>query len=183
MSLATGSELTPETFNDFIERLKYHCVGSGVNAHCTANAIFRVEAKKYIYGIDPDYTEQLAIIVEDRSWHSIQEYLDDCDEDEIAGLNAKAQEDYSFDFACIAEQYKYALIAELDNHTVTGWDEQWAHVTSHFTQEAADAFIKRKSHDYRDGLRVYVDAQLYCWEWNAIKEALINGQLVFKTTE
>ena len=51
-------------------------------------------------------------------------------------------------------------------------------MNSHFTREAAEAFIKRKSHDYRDGLRIYVDANIYCWEFNAIKEALMDGRLV-----
>ena len=51
---------------------------------------------------------------------------------------------------------------------------------AHFTQEAADAFIARKKHDFPDGLRVYVDAQTYCWEFNAIKEAILSGRIVFQ---
>ena len=28
-----------------------------------------------------------------------------------------------------------------------------------------------------EGLRISVDAQLYCWEWNAIKAAIMDGRL------
>lgn len=184
MSIATGGKLTSESFDDFITRLKHHCVGAGVAEHCTADAIFRVEAKRYIYGIDPDYTEQLAIIRDDQYWRTIDQFLLDCPE-ELDELNKKTNEMFRDidSFNDLLENEKYDVIAALDDTTITGWDEQWEHVNSHFTKEAADAFVKRKSHDYRDGMRVYVDAQLYCWEWNKIKEALISGQLVWKPLE
>ena len=43
----------------------------------------------------------------------------------------------------------------------------------------ADAFIKRKGHDYREGLRVYVDATSYSWELNTIKAAILDGRIGF----
>lgn len=48
-------------------------------------------------------------------------------------------------------------------------------VKRHYT---ADAFIKRKKHDY-DELRVYVDSQYWCWEFNAIKNAILSGKLKY----
>lgn len=39
LSIASGNKLTPETFADFVQRLKYHCQGEGVSDHCTADAI------------------------------------------------------------------------------------------------------------------------------------------------
>ncbi len=45
--------------------------------------------------------------------------------------------------------------------------------------DAAEAFIKRKKHDYRKGLRVYVDASTYSWELNTIKAAILSGRIGF----
>ena len=73
----------------------------------------------------------------------------------------------------------YSIVEQLSYHTITGWDERWEHVGTHFTKEAAEAFIARKKHDYSDGLRVYVEAQPYAWEFEAIKNAIMDGKLVF----
>lgn len=67
-----------------------------------------------------------------------------------------------------------------------GWEKVyyidiWQYVCSHFTKEAAEAFIARKKHDY-DQLRIFVDCQMYCWEYNAIVEGLLDGKIVFKET-
>lgn len=179
-TLATGAALTPESFNDFIQRLLHHCVGEGVNNHHTANALFIVQARRELAGIDRDYTDQWLVYCDDQTWHSPQAYWDDSDEESQAMLNAKAQEESEVDFLQLSESDQWEILGNLDDHTVTGWDEQWEYVNAHFTKEAAEAFIKRKAHDYRKGLRVYVEAQLYCWEFNAIKEALLSGQLVLK---
>ena len=77
----------------------------------------------------------------------------------------------------ISEQWD--ILAKLPEHTVTGWKEEWEHVNSHFTKDAAEAFIKRKKHDYREGMRVYVESQYYAWEFNAIKSAILSGRLVY----
>jgi len=47
-------------------------------------------------------------------------------------------------------------------------------VNSHFTRDAAEAFIRRKQHDYGE-MRVYVESQYYAWEFEAIKEAILDG--------
>lgn len=182
-TLATGAALTADTFADFLQRLHHHCRGEGVNDHCTADALFIVQARREVTGIDRDYTDQLLVYCDDYTWHSPKSYWDDCDEEAQAELNAKAQEESGVDFLELGEHDQWDILNDLDDHTVTGWDEQWEYVNAHFTREAAEAFIKRKAHDYRKGLRVYVESQSYCWEFNAIKEALINGKIVFKDNE
>lgn len=182
-SLARGAKLTPETFADFIQRLRHHCAGEGVEDHCTADALFIVQARRIVSGIDRDYTDQLLVYCDDYTWYSPKSYWDECGEEAQANLNAKAQDVSECDFLQLDELGQWDILAELPDHTVTGWHEQWEYVNSHFTKEAAEAFIKRKAHDYRDGLRVYVDAQLYCWEFNAIKEALISGALVLRESQ
>lgn len=177
-SIATGAGLTPESFADFIGRLRYHCKGQGVAEHCTADAIFQVERRELIYGLDTGFTDDRVITCEDCEWFSPQEYWDDLDEEGRVELDKAAQEYADSDFLALAVHAQWDVLEGLDDHNVYGWAERWTYVNSHFTQEAAEAFIKRKKHDYPKGLRVMVDAQTYCWEWNAVKAALMDGRLV-----
>ena len=165
-SLATGAALTPETFDDFIARLRHHCTGQGVADHCTADALFVVQARRIVTGIDPDYTEQRVAIVEDCMYFSPLDFF-----------KAEGQIDDAH-YLPVDDQWEAIRCA--DGVTVTGFHETWEYVNCHFTKEAAEAFIKRKSHDYPHGLRLFVDSQIYAWEFNAIKNALISGELILR---
>tara|TARA_R110001599_G_scaffold171353_1_gene362393 strand:- start:423034 stop:423633 length:600 start_codon:yes stop_codon:yes gene_type:complete len=184
-SLACGARLSAETWVDFVARLKHDCVGVGVDDHCTADAFFIVQARVIVAGIDKDYTDQYLVYCEDSKWFTPQEYWDDLGEAERESLNALANDDYSCDFlkANISDQWD--MLDDLPEHSVLGWADRWEYVNAHFTKDAAEAFINRKKHDYRDGMRVYVDSQYYAWEFNAIKEAIISGELTYTspTTE
>lgn len=179
MSLATGDQLTAETWADFVKRLHHHCKGEGVTKHCTASAIFEVQARRIIYGIDCGYADKLVVLCEDREWFSPQEYWDDADEDVRSELDFESHEARDCGFLELGEPDQWEILQELEDHTVTGWDETWEHINTHFTREAADAFVARKKHDYRKGLRVYVNAQIYCWEFEAIKEGILSGHIGF----
>lgn len=176
-SLATGAPMTAETWADFVQRLHHDCVGSGVERHYTADAIFIVQARRLIFGIDTDYTDRWAVLLDDSHWFSPKSYWDSCDEDAQASLDKLALEDAGIAFLELSEADQWSILEDLDGHTVVGWDDRWEYVCAHLTRDAADAFISRKKHDYRDGLRVYVDAQTYCWEFNAIKAAILTGRL------
>ena len=176
-TLATGADLTPALFEDFRQRLIHHCRGEGVADHCTADAIFIVRARRLVYGFGPDYIDNRVVIHGDRKHFSPQEYWDDLNEEERAELDEAAREYSCFDFLELYEDDQWEFLGELEDHTVTGWDSRWEYVNVHFTREAAEAFIQRKAHDYPLGLRIYVDAQLYCWEWNTIKAAIMDGRL------
>ncbi|MEH8253364.1 hypothetical protein [Aeromonas veronii] len=178
VSLAHGAPLSPESWADFVARLHHDCVGEGVHDHCTADAIFKVESRELIYGINKDYTDKIAVICDDSVWFSPQEYWDECDDDQQSHLNELAQEAEGEDFLNLKRfRAQWNILGELDDHTVTGWDDKWVPVNSHFTKDAAEAFIKRKRHDYREGMRVYVDAQTHCWEYNTIKEGILQGRI------
>ena len=178
-SIATGDALNADTFKDFVQRLHHHVRGEGVDWHYTADAMFTVQARKIIFGIDPDYTDKLAVAIEDSMYFSPQEYWDSCDESSRARLDKISQEEGDAPFLTLDVSDQWDILGDLLDHTVSGWDERWEIVNSHFTKEAAEAFIKRKKHDYREGLRVYVEAQVYCWEFNAIIAGLLDGQIVF----
>lgn len=176
-TLANGAELTPATWADFVARLRHDCVGEGARNHCTADAIFIVQARRPIFGIDREYVDRRAVIVEDKHWEVPAEYYADLDDEGKANLDKLAEEDCDSRFLEAHPDNQWAILEELPDHTVTGMDDRWEYVCSHHTKDAAEAFIKRKKHNYREGLRVYVDAQVYCWEFNAIKEAILNGRL------
>lgn len=175
-SIADGGKLTPETFADFIERLKYHHRGEGVSRHITADPIFMVQKQATIYGLADDYCEAKIVHYEDCEWGSPQDYWDDADEDVQSELDSMAQEMWAKDFLDCDVDDQWLLLADLDNHTVCGTRKEWQHVNAHFTREAAEAFIRRKQHDYPP-LRVYVESMCYGWEYQEIIAALCDGRL------
>lgn len=177
-SLATGHDLTATTWADFVLRLRHDCNGAGVKWHHTAAALFTVQTKRIDYGFEPDYAEDLVVCREDCSWFSPEEYWEDCDEEDQAELNARAQADDECDFLELSIDDQWELLGELDDHTVTGWNKRWEIVNSHFTKDAAEAFIRRKQHDYGE-MRVYVESQYYAWEFEAIKDAILSGTLTY----
>ncbi len=181
-SLATGAKLTAETFSDFAERLKFHCNGQVVKWHHTAAALFTAQVKRVTYGYEQDYAEGRVILLEDSCWFTPNEYWNDLDDEERAELDAEVQELRGRGFLELDEDNQFDFLGERDDHTVTGWNSHWEVVSSHFTKEAAEAFIERKRHDYGE-LRVFVECQHYAWEFEAIKEAIISGRLQYVEPE
>lgn len=183
-SIAQGAKLTADSFNDFVNRLTYHSRGDGANDHCTADALFIVQARRMIVGIDEQYTdtEQQMIIRDDESYMSPNDYWESLDTSEKIQLNKLAQEltQSKTGFLKSPRYIQWEILENLEDHRVVGWIEKWEYVNAHFTKEAAEAFILRKKHDYPDGIRIYVDAQIHCWEFNTIKNAIMDGKLVFK---
>jgi hypothetical protein len=176
MSLAKGMPLTEETWNDFVSRLRHDCVGKGVEDHYTADAIFIVQAKRRIFGIDPDFGGDKVVLYDESYWLSPEDYYNDLDDEGKEDLDAKS----IIGFLELRDWQQWDLLAELEDHTVTGVIDEWEYVNAHLTKDSAEAFIARKKHDYRDGLRVCVEAQVYCWEYNTIKEAILSGRLVLQ---
>jgi hypothetical protein len=177
-SLATGAALDAATWTDFVERLRHDCNGAGVKWHHTAAALFTVQTKRIDYGFDPEHAEGLVVCLEDLSWFSPKEYWDDLDDEERAELDEALQADRECGFMDMDEDDQWEYLSECDSHTVTGWNKRWEIVNSHFTKDAAEAFIRRKKHDYGE-MRVYVESQYYAWEFEAIKEAILNGTLTY----
>ncbi|MNQ98781.1 hypothetical protein D3C85_1144890 [compost metagenome] len=178
-SLATGADLNPATWAEFVERLRYDCNGAGVKWHHTAAAIFTVQTKRIDYGFEIDYAEGRVVCLEDRSWFSPKEYWEDLDGEERAEIDLSLMADRERSFMDLDEDDQWDYLAECDDHTVTGWRKRWEIVNSHFTRDAAEAFIRRKQHDYGE-MRVYVESQYYAWEFQTIKEAILDGTLTYR---
>lgn len=179
-NLAVGGKLTHENFNDFIKRLRHDVTGDRVHDLATRDAIFNVERLRRIEGIDLDFDPSRILYDEDheRHWLSPKEYWDELDLEQKQSLNEEAiqAEDTFFLDMEISEQWDF--LADRDYLNVYGYKEEWEYVNSHLTYAAAEAFIKRKSHDYPDGLRIFTDSRVWCPEFTAIVDALISGDLI-----
>lgn len=185
-SIAGGAELDAVTWADFVERLRHDCEGEGVAKHFTADAIFEVQARRYVCGIDREYAAETVAVVDAESVYTSPAdfYQNELDDEGRARFDAAARDDHDVaSFLDLDAYLQWDMIEDEDSVTVTGRSERWEHVCSHFTHAAAEAFIRRKKHDYRDGLRVYVNSSLYCWEFNTIKAAILGGQITFVPKE
>ncbi|MCU9527546.1 hypothetical protein [Pseudomonas mosselii] len=176
-SLAAGDELTPATWADFVQRLRHDCIGEGVQDHYTADAMFTVQARRLVSGIDKDFTQDLVLICEDREWFSPEDYWDGLGEAEREELDRSMLESVGKKFLEAADSERWQVLGDLPDHTVVGYQETWEFVNTHFTKDAAEAFIQRRKSDYRKGLRVAVESQYWAWEFNAIKNAILTGRL------
>jgi len=179
-NLANGGSLTPDSFQDFIKRLNDGVNGVRVNDHFTRDAIFTVQRLRRIEGIDLDFGPKRVLTDSDheRRWFSPEEYWDDLDIEEKRSLNEEAIEAEDKFFLDMDTTEQWDFLADRDYLNLYGYQEEWEHVNSHLTYEAAEAFIKRKGHDYRDGLRIFVDSRVWCPEFTTIIDALISGRLI-----
>ena len=171
-------ELTQDTFNEFKERLHFHNKGVGVKKHCTSNPIFIVQKLDRVYSLDSSYADKWIIRNANGEchWDSVKELLDDLYDEELKQLFKNTGCSSKADYLAMDEYEQRDWLEDLDFERVY-YIEQWLHVNSHFTREGAEAFIQRKKHDYPGGLRIYVESQYYCWEYNMIIQGLLSGEI------
>lgn len=171
-SLAAGAPLNAETWADFVARLRHDCIGEGVREHCTADATFLVE-KRVWHAVPEDHSDTLRVYTDGHD-EELQSFLKRLSSEQLAALDQAVEGTFS-------EADSYDMAQAMDklhpDSTLYHAVERWEFVCQHFTKDAADAFVKRKRHDYREGLRVYVDATSYSWELNAIKAAILSGRI------
>ena len=172
-------QLTQELYDNFLERLRYDCHGPGVDDHYTANALFIIQEKILITGIDLQYAEGKVLLVDDSEYFSIDEYYQSLDDDERELLDIQANALYNNSVLKLEEYQKWRLVDGMDNHTVTGYCELWNYLNCHFTKHAAKKYIAENGHKHKRELRIYVESQYRCDEFNMIKDAMILGYLKF----
>lgn len=172
---------TAKAFNDFLERLR---AAQNPKEHGTTNPVFCVFTRKPIYGIDADYHDSPDLVIQNldtdeeftdivafykEACSDVREFLDGVD-GEIPFMDL----DYSDQVSAIKD-LRYA--DDVGQFAITRriFVDEW--VSQHFTPEAAQAFIKRKGHDYPYGLRMEVKSSYWCNEYNQLMELMLNGQL------
>ncbi|WP_241647009.1 hypothetical protein [Rosenbergiella metrosideri] len=184
-TIAAGGPLNNESFKDFIQRLRHDVAGERVHDHCTRDAIFTVQRLRRIEGIDLNFEPPRLLTDSDheRYWFSPKEYWDELELEEKKALNQEAIQAEDKFFLDMNENEQWDFLADRDYLNVYGYQEEWEHVNSHLTYAAAEAFIKRKTNDYPDGLRIFTDSRVWCPEFTIIVDALLAGQLVLNTPD
>ena len=172
-TLANGDELTPDTWADFVARLRYDTEGEGVSDHYTADAVFLVQKRVKVWTPEGCDGEAFEIYRDGESWN-VENWYEYLDGDDQQRLDAEC--DGNFLGASMYAQID-ALSEVCPKSEVHEFSWDWETLNQHFTKDAASAFIRRKGHDYRDGLRVYVDASTYSWELNTLKAAILSGRI------
>jgi len=86
ISLAAGGELNEATFEDFVSRLRYDTVGERCKEHVTADAMFIVEKKTHVSGIDLDYAEDVGVYVDDCFYESVQSFIEELESESLETL-------------------------------------------------------------------------------------------------
>lgn len=177
-SLANGAEINAENFKDFVERLRHHTRGQGVEKHATSNALFVVQSEKHITGLDSDYTDNKCIYDHEECevYYSLESFIENLDEESLSHYEL---DDYETPFLEMPESEQWDCLEQVDALSITGFDVTWEYVNCHFTREAAERFIERKKHDHGK-MRIYVDSQYWAWEFKTIVDAMIDGKLVYK---
>lgn len=177
-------ELTKETFDDFVKRMHHEVRGEGVRNHATDSATFVVQQNSLVTGIDKSYTDNTCLIVDDSIYFTFQDFLESFDDEEIEELIQEGAPIKSEDGNYLCDR-DYDLFEWVEDNkafewsaTHTGYDRKWEYVNHHMTREAANAFIKRKSHDYGE-LRVFVDSAYWSWELKAIMSGILDGKIAF----
>ena len=114
------------------------------NDHYTADPLFTVQRKRLVTGIDPDYASNVGWLDED--------YKLVTDRREIDRLDAY-----------------YGEHDEMpDGYTLTGYAEEWEHIDTYLTPQAARARIANES-----DMRVYVESAYRNHEMKLIRSLLI----------
>lgn len=183
-SIVYGHPLDKDTFDEFIERLRYHVRGNGVNDHCTADAIFLVKEEVTVTGIDLDYATTVVYCDEEGNIYptlkeAVDSYDDDmlipCIESEMMSIYEKEPDFVNDDtqiIDIIYDNFGWSI-------TKTGSSNEFRYVSTHLTMEAAEAFIQRNKHNHKK-LVIYVDSRYRSNEFNAIINGLLDGKIVFQ---
>ncbi|MER1961463.1 hypothetical protein KC821_10135 [Proteus vulgaris] len=175
-SLADGDNLNNETWNNFIERLKYHNQGDGVNYHATAYPIFTVREKITVTGSEDD---NVGICCEGEYYDDVNDAFNWLEMDEANTLKAQSEEGAGCSWDNLSDYDKANTIIDIvDDAYIYYWKWDYRTVNSHLTKEAAERFIKRKQHDYGK-LSIYVESAYWCWELRTIIDAMMDGRIKY----
>ena len=182
-----------EDFDKLVSNLKTQSNRS------TGDPLFCVETKRRIGGIDPDYHDG------NYEWYDpgegdsvgnddgLKEHLIENGDDLIDGLK-ELTSFKEFDFPEeLDEEGLDALLSkagvnlDCDDEINLGYFkfrkgyyiDRYEFVTAHFTEAAALQYITNNRHNLNEP-RTFVTSQYRCYEWNALREALISGELVLK---
>ncbi len=114
------------------------------NDHCTADPMFTVQKQRRIYGFDTVYSEQTV-------WIDTES-----ESKEVPAKRARVLDRRDDRGDKIPPRYER-----------TGYIDEWEHVATYLTSEAAHAYVKAKAWSAES--RVYVDSGCRNHEWKAMQ--------------
>ncbi|MCK5607577.1 hypothetical protein KAR91_37180 [Candidatus Pacearchaeota archaeon] len=186
-----------EDFNKLVNNLKTQSNRS------TGDPLFCVEQKNRTWGTDPDYHDGHYEWVDpdgtDGTFGTnddLKEHLLENGYELMEGLkNVALFADYDFPEELTEEGLnnlfdKDAINLDIDDEVSLGnyqfrkcyYVDNYVFVTAHLTEAAALEYIAGNKHNLNEP-RTFVTSQYRCYEWNALREALISGELVLKAPE
>ncbi|MFV5374663.1 ead/Ea22-like family protein [Acinetobacter calcoaceticus] len=170
---------TPETWAEFTQQLKQSWENDNAG---TDSPIFVVQSKNIVWGLDPasDSVEITNIVDVDQEskYKSVEEFFDSLKAAEKHDLNGLAIDEEDELFLDIKASTQINILSDWNERNVNICHGKyfWEDINCHLTRTAADAFIKRKSHDYGE-LRVFVKSLYWCDEFKNLLNAIISGEV------
>ncbi|MEB3865936.1 ead/Ea22-like family protein [Acinetobacter sp. IK31] len=175
----TPTLFTPETWAEFTQQLKNSWEKDNAG---TDSPIFVVQAKNIVWGLDPasDSVEITNIIDvdQDSKFKTIDDFFESLKAVDKHALNGLAIDEEDELFLDVKASTQINIISDWNERNIHICHGKyfWEDVNCHLTRSAADAFIKRKSHDFGE-LRVFVKSLYWCEEFKNLLNAIISGEV------
>ncbi|WP_151827468.1 ead/Ea22-like family protein [Acinetobacter oleivorans] len=177
----TPNLFTPETWAEFTQQLKKSWEKDNAG---TDSPIFVVQANNIVWGLDPTHDSveitNIVDVNQDSKFKSVEEFFESLKATDKHDLNGLAidEEDELFLDVKASTQFNILTDWNWNGHNVHICHGKyfWEDINCHLTRSAAEAFIKRKSHDYGE-LRVYVKSLYWCEEFKNLLNAIISGEV------
>ena len=176
------------TFEQLQTRLHKHHVLHEDNLY-TAAPIYLVQVKKIDWGYEEEYAElhQLHNSCCESTFGSVEEFIDDYDEDEWEYLFENTDYEYKEDFVLCHPDLDAVCntLDQIDPHG--GWsyvhgNSRWETHEIFLTMDDANAYIEGE-HIREDTCRVYVGSLYRSYEFSGLLEAIAKGDLTWKEKE
>ncbi len=170
---------TPETWAEFTQQLKNSWEKDNAG---TDSPIFVVQAKNIVWGLDPTHDSveitNIVDVDQDSKYKSVEEFFESLKATDKHDLNGLAIDEEDELFLDIKASTQINILSDWNERNVYICHGKyfWEDINCHLTRTAADAFIKRKSHDYGE-LRVFVKSLYWCDEFKNLLNAIISGEV------
>lgn len=133
----------------------------------TAYPLFVVQEEERVWGLDPEYADEMSTYV----WRYTDdwEYVYESDEELIAEHSDSRLPER------LAALSPWETEVEASNgarYEKIFYAKRWKFVCAHFTEAAAEEYIEHNRHNLKNP-RVYVTSQHRCPEWIAVRDMLL----------
>ena len=157
-----------------------------IDNECTADPIYHVKKRVIDWGYEEDYADhhQLYCSCDQRGYYSIQEFMDDYDDEEWSYLFGDSDYKEKQDFLLCHNDLHDVLNTLEQIVPYDGWqyihgNERWQTVEMFLTKQAADRYIDSKGIRGENCL-LYVDSLCRSYEFKELLQAIAKGKLEWR---